>query len=58
MEFFNIEFIVRILVALGLGFLLGLERELTKSHLEIVEKGITQALPDFNSLMYVVVRRN
>lgn len=35
-----------------------MERELTKSHLEIIEKGITQALPDFNSLMYVVVRRN
>jgi putative Mg2+ transporter-C (MgtC) family protein len=29
MEFFNIEFILRIGAALGLGFLLGLERELT-----------------------------
>ena len=29
MEFFNIEFVIRIGVALGLGFLLGLEREVT-----------------------------
>lgn len=29
MEFFNIEFIIRVGAALGLGFLLGLERELT-----------------------------
>lgn len=29
MEFFNIEFIIRISIALGLGFLLGLEREVT-----------------------------
>lgn len=32
MEFFNIEFIIRILAALGLGFLLGLERELTNKY--------------------------
>ena len=29
MEFFNVEFVIRISVALGLGFLLGLEREVT-----------------------------
>jgi cyclopropane fatty-acyl-phospholipid synthase-like methyltransferase len=32
------------------------EAALTRNHLEIVEKGITSALPDFNSLMYVVVK--
>ena len=33
------------------------EKELVGNGLEIVEKGMTSSLPDFNSLMYVVVRR-
>lgn len=33
------------------------EKELNRNQLEIVEKGLTSSLPDFNSLMYVVVRR-
>ena len=33
-----------------------LESELTRNGLTIVEKGITSSLPDFNSLMYVVVK--
>lgn len=33
------------------------EKELTRNRLEIVEKGITSALPDFNSLMFAVVRK-
>lgn len=33
------------------------EKELNENHLEIVEKGITAALPDFNSLMYALVKR-
>lgn len=33
------------------------EAELKRNKLEIVEKGITNALPDFNSLMYVVVKK-
>ena len=33
------------------------EKELDRNQLEIVEKGLTSSLPDFNSLMYVVVRR-
>ena len=32
MEFFNVEFLIRIGAALGLGFLLGLERELTNKY--------------------------
>lgn len=32
------------------------ERELEKNGLKIVEKGITEALPNFNSLMYAVVK--
>ena len=32
-------------------------KEMERNHLEIVEQGITSALPDFNSLMYVVVRK-
>ena len=31
------------------------ERELTSNGLKIVEKGITESLPDFNSLMYAIV---
>ena len=34
-----------------------LEGELKRNNLDIVESGITSALPDFNSLMYVVVKR-
>lgn len=34
-----------------------LEEELKRNNLDIVESGITSALPDFNSLMYVVVKR-
>ena len=34
------------------------EEELKRNHLEIIEKGITSALPDFNSLMYAVVKKN
>jgi len=33
------------------------EEELERNHLVIVEKGITSALPDFNSLMFAVVRK-
>jgi len=33
------------------------EDELARNALEIVEKGITSALPNFNSLMYAVVKR-
>ena len=33
------------------------EKELCESGLQIPEKGITGALPDFNQLMYAVVRR-
>ena len=33
------------------------EEELERNQLEIIEKGITSSLPDFDSLMYVVVRR-
>lgn len=33
------------------------EAELLRNGLAIVEKGITQSLPDFNSLMYAVVRK-
>lgn len=34
-----------------------LENELARNNLEVMERGITSALPDFNSLMYVVVKR-
>lgn len=33
------------------------EEEIIRNNLEIVEKGITSALPDFNNLMYAVVKR-
>ena len=32
------------------------EEELTRNGLSVIEKGITAALPDFNSLMYAVVK--
>ena len=34
-----------------------LENELRRNNLTVVEKGITSSLPDFNSLMYVVVKK-
>ncbi len=34
-----------------------LEREIKKAGLTILESGITQSLPDFNSLMYVIVSK-
>ncbi len=34
-----------------------LEKELAESGLHVLESGITQSLPDFNSLMYVVVSK-
>lgn len=33
------------------------EEEIKRNRLEIIEKGITNALPNFNSLMYVVVKK-
>lgn len=33
------------------------EEELTRNGLVVIEKGITSALPDFNSLMFAVVRK-
>ena len=33
------------------------EEELLRNHLMILEKGITSALPDFNSLMFAVVKK-
>ena len=33
------------------------EGELSDNHLKIVEKGITSSLPDFDSLMYAVVKK-
>ena len=33
------------------------EEELKRNRLEIIEKGITSSLPDFDSLMYVIVKR-
>ena len=33
------------------------EKEIERNGLTILEKGITQALPDFNSLMYAVVKK-
>lgn len=35
-----------------------MEKEIKTANLEIVEKGITESLPDFNSLMYVVVKKH
>lgn len=32
-------------------------RQLERNHLEVVERGITGALPDFNSLMYAVIKK-
>lgn len=32
------------------------EKELARNRLTVIEKGITSSLPDFNSLMYAVVR--
>ena len=32
------------------------ENELRRNHLTVIEKGITSSLPDFNSLMYAVVK--
>lgn len=32
------------------------EEELRRNHLEIIEQGITSALPEFNNLMYAVVK--
>ena len=32
------------------------EKEMDSNHLEIIEKGITSALPDFDALMFAVVR--
>lgn len=34
-----------------------LGNELARNNLKVIEKGITAALPDFNSLMYAVVKR-
>ena len=33
------------------------EKEIKNASLSIIEKGITESLPDFNSLMYVVVKK-
>ena len=33
------------------------EKEINSNHLEIVEKGITSALPDFDSLMFAIVKK-
>ena len=33
------------------------EKEITDSQLQILEKGITSSLPDFNSLMYAIVKK-
>ena len=33
------------------------EAEIARNGLEIVEKGLTEAMPDFNSLLYAVVRK-
>ena len=35
-----------------------MEKEIKTANLEIVEKGITESLPDFTSLMYVVVKKH
>ncbi|MCR5005764.1 MAG: class I SAM-dependent methyltransferase [Clostridiales bacterium] len=34
------------------------EREITDNQMQILEKGITSSLPDFNSLMFAVVKKN
>lgn len=34
------------------------EKELTRNKLHIIEKGITDSIPDFNSLMYAIVRKS
>ena len=34
------------------------EKEMDSNHLEIIEKGITSALPDFDALMFAVVRKD
>ena len=34
------------------------ENELKENRLEVLEKGITSSMPDFNSLMYVVVKKD
>ncbi|MCM1514262.1 MAG: class I SAM-dependent methyltransferase [Anaeroplasma bactoclasticum] len=33
------------------------EKEISGNNLEIIEKGITSSMPDFNSLMFVVVKK-
>ena len=33
------------------------EKEIKANHLKITEKGITSALPDFNNLMFAVVKK-
>ena len=33
------------------------EKELARNGLTIIEKGITSSLPDFNSLMYAIVKK-
>lgn len=33
------------------------ENEITSNNLVVIEKGITMALPDFNSLMFAVIRK-
>ena len=33
------------------------EQELRNNHLEIIEKGITASLPDFDSFMFSVVKK-
>jgi len=35
-----------------------LEKEIKSTHFSIVEQGITSSLPDFNNLMYVVIRKH
>ena len=34
-----------------------MEKEIKTANLEVIEKGITESLPDFNSLMFVVVKK-
>ena len=35
-----------------------LKKEIESTHFSIVEQGITSSLPDFNNLMYVVIRKH
>ena len=35
-----------------------MEKEIETAHLSIVEKGITSSMPDFDSLMYFVMRKS